>query len=289
MFKPLTTVFFTVTVAFAVPACTTAPSATKAKSAVDNKALAVKALNETLVKGNPDAVDTYFGPQYIQHNPGFPNGIEPFKGLVKNLSKSGKFKADFVRVIADGDLVAFHAKYEGFGPKPMIAFDVFRFENGKIVEHWDNLIEEQPRNPSGRTQLDGATEITDLDKTEANKAKVREFITKSLINHEKVDMTKYISPVTYLQHNPMVADGLKGFGAFMGEMAKKGIKMDYSKLHKVIGEGNFVLSMSEGSFGGKPQAFYDLFRLENGLIVEHWDVIAPMPGPDAKHNEAGKF
>ena len=49
------------------------------------------------------------------------------------------------------------------------------------------------------------------------------------------------------------------------------------------------LERAEGAFGGQPQAFYDLFRLENGLIVEHWDVIAPMPGPDAKHNEAGKF
>lgn len=52
----------------------------------------------------------------------------------------------------------------------MIAFDVFRVENGKIAEHWDNLILESAPNPSGHTQIDGATEITDIDKTEANKA-----------------------------------------------------------------------------------------------------------------------
>jgi len=57
----------------------------------------------------------------------------------------------------------------------------------------------------------------------------------------------------------------------------------------VIGEGNFVLTMSEGTLGPDAMAFYDLFRLEDGLIVEHWDVIAPMPGPDAPHNEGGKF
>ena len=44
----------------------------------------------------------------------------------------------------------------------MIGFDVFRVEDGKIAEHWDNLIPEQPKNPSGRSQIDGATEITDL-------------------------------------------------------------------------------------------------------------------------------
>ncbi|MEM1236982.1 MAG: nuclear transport factor 2 family protein [Pseudomonadota bacterium] len=254
-----------------------------------NKELAIEALTETLGKGNVDAVDTYFDPSYIQHNPDVPSGTEALKGLIAGLHESGQFKADFARVIADGDMVAFHGRYEGFGPTPLIAFDVFRMEDGKMVEHWDNLIEEQPLNPSGRSQIDGATEITDLDQTEANKAKVEEFITKSLINHEEVNITDYISPVTYLQHNPMVADGLEGFGAFMGEMAAQGITMDYTKIHKIIGEGNFVLTLSEGALGGEPQAFYDLFRLEEGLIVEHWDIIAPMPGPDAAANDAGKF
>ena len=254
-----------------------------------NKAFVIEAMTETLVNGNVDAVDTYFAPTYIQHNPDVPSGTEAFKGLVNMLNQGDGIEAEFVRVIGDGDMVAVHALYTGFGPKPYFAFDVFRLEDGKIAEHWDNLIEEQPLNPSGRSQIDGATEITDLDKTEANKAKVEEFLTRSMINHEEVDITNYISPVTYIQHNPMVADGLEGFGAFMGEMAKQGITMEYSKVHQVIGEGNFVLSMSEGTFGGEPQAFYDLFRLDDGLIVEHWDVIVPMPGPDVKHNEAGKF
>lgn len=265
------------------------PLAAFASDTAANKAFVIEAMTETLVNGNVDAVDKYFAPTYIQHNPDVSSGTEAFKGLVGMLSQGEGIKAEFVRVIGDGDMVAVHARYTGFGPKPVIAFDVFRLEDGKLAEHWDNLIEEQPLNPSGRSQIDGATEITDLDKTEANKAKVTEFLTRSMINHEQVDITQYISPVTYIQHNPMVADGLEGFGAFMAEMGQKGITMEYSKVHKVIGEGNFVLTLSEGAFGGEPQAFYDLFRLEDGLIVEHWDVIAPMPGPDAKHNEAGKF
>lgn len=46
---------------------------------------------------------------------------------------------------------------------------------------------------------------------------------------------------------------------------------------------------ADGAIGDQPQAFYDLFRVEDGLIVEHWDVIAPMPGADTQYNEAGKF
>jgi predicted SnoaL-like aldol condensation-catalyzing enzyme len=267
---------------------TTLPLTVQADNA-DNKALVLEALNNTLLAGNVDAVDQYFANDIVQHNELFANGIDAQKGAVAFLADSGNFKADYVRVIADGNLVAVHARYEGFGETPMVAFDLFRVENGKIAEHWDNLISEQPANPSGRTQLDGPTEITDLDKTDANKTKVKEFLTRALVNHEKVDFTQYINPANYHQHNPMVADGLDGFGAFMAEMAQKGITMEYSEVHKVIGEGNFVLTLSEGALGGEPTAYYDLFRLEDGLIVEHWDVIAPMPSADAPHNEAGKF
>lgn len=254
-----------------------------------NKLLVGEALGTVFNTFDPADVDRYFGPEYTQHNPDVPDGVPALKGLLAKLSENPDFKATTYRLIGDGDLVAAHSRYDGFGPEPMIAFDVFRVENDKIVEHWDNLFPVQPSNPSGRTQVDGATEITDLDQTEANKAKVTEFITRSLINHEQVDFTQYISPTTYAQHNPQVADGLDGFGAFMKALGEKGITMDYNKVRLVVGEGNFVLTASEGAFADEPQAFYDLFRLEDGLIVEHWGVIAPMPGPDATHNESGKF
>ena len=278
----LTQRLVSVVIAAALPLAAIADSA-------DSKTFVLAALENTLLAGNADAVPQYFAETIIQHNEMFANGIEAQKGVVAFLAGNGNFKADYLRVIADDDIVAVHARYEGFGETPMIAFDVFRVEDGKIAEHWDNLIPEQPVNPSGRTQIDGATEISDLDQTDANKAKVNEFITKALIDHEQVDFTQYINPAKYLQHNPMVADGLDGFGAFMAEMAQKGITMEYTQIHQVIGEGNFVLTLSEGALGGAPTAFYDLFRLEDGLIVEHWDVIAPMPGEDAPHNEAGKF
>lgn len=266
----------------------TLPFAVLADSA-DSKALVLEALENTLLAGDVDAVDQYFATDIIQHNPDFANGIDAQKGVVGYLAGNGNFSAEYVRVIADDDLVAVHARYEGFGETPMIAFDVFRVENGKIAEHWDNLIPEQSANPSGHSQIDGATDITDIDMTEENKALVEAFVTKALITHEEINFADYINPGNYVQHNPMVADGLDGFGAFMGEMAAKGITMTYNEIHQVIGEGNFVLTLSDGALGDQPQAFYDLFRVEDGLIVEHWDVIAPMPTADAAHNEAGKF
>ena len=231
---------------------------------------------------------SYINPsKYIQHNLAVADGLEGFGEVMHHAPPQG-FNANVVRAFEDDDYVFTHTEYDFFGPK--VGFDVFRFEDGKIVEHWDNLLEIQKPNPSGRTQFDGATEITDLDKTEANKNTVKGFIEKVLLNHEMEKVATYINPTIYVQHNPAVADGLDGFGAAMKYFAENGLVMEYTKLHKVLGQGNFVLTMSEGKFGkGQHTAFYDLFRLENGKIVEHWDVIAPIPTKAEWKNDNGKF
>jgi len=231
---------------------------------------------------------SYINPnKYIQHNLAVGDGLAGF-GEVMQHAPPGGFKANVVRAFEDGDFVFTHTIYDFFGPK--IGFDIFRFENDQIVEHWDNLIEVQPANPSGRTQTDGVTDISDKDKTEANKAVVKNFITDVLLNHEGDKTPTYINPTKYLQHNPAVADGLEGFGAAMKYFAENGLVMEYDKLHMVMGEGDFVLSVSEGKFGkGEHTAFYDLFRIENGQIVEHWDVISPIPPKEEWKNENGKF
>ncbi|WP_298420939.1 nuclear transport factor 2 family protein [uncultured Kordia sp.] len=231
---------------------------------------------------------SYINPEkYIQHNLAVGDGLQGFGEVMQHAPPQG-FKANVIRAFEDGNYVVTHTEYDFFGPKA--GFDVFRFEDGKIVEHWDNLLETQPANPSGRTQFDGTTEITDLDKTAENKEIVKGFIENVLLNHEMDKLTTYINPEKYLQHNPAVADGLDGFGAAMKYFAENGLVMEYTKLHKVLGQGNFVLTMSEGKFGkGEHTAFYDLFRLENGQIVEHWDVISAIPPKSGWKNENGKF
>ena len=253
---------------------------------LSNKEKTIAVLN-SIETGDQTAI-AYINPtNYTQHNLGVADGLEGFGEVLHHAPPQG-FKANVIRAFEDGDYVFTHTEYDFFGPKA--GFDVFRFENGVIVEHWDNLIEIQKPNPSGRTQFDGATEVTDLDKTEANKNTVREFLEKVVINHEMDKLAKYINPNKYIQHNPAIADGLEGFGAAMQYFAENGLVMEFTKVHKVLGQGNFVLAMSEGKFGkGEHTAFYDLFRLENGQIVEHWDVIAPIQPESEWKNTNGKF
>ena len=93
----------------------------------------------------------------------------------------------------------------------------------------------------------------------------------------------------YVQHNPQIADGLSGLGKALEAMAKAGVTMQYSRVHKVLGEGDFVLVVSEGQFAGKPTSFYDLFRVQNGKIAEHWDTIEAIPARAEWKNANGKF
>ncbi len=224
--------------------------------------------------------------KYIQHNLGVADGLAGFGALLAQLPE-GSAKVNTVRVFQDGDYVFTHTDYNFFGPK--IGFDIFRFENGKIVEHWDNLQETASPNPSGHTMIDGATQITDLDKTEANKTLVRNFVDDILVNGKMDKLAGYFDGDNYIQHNPQIPDQLSGLGAKLGEWAAEGITMKYDKIHKVLGEGNFVLVVSEGHLAGNHNSFYDLFRVENGKIAEHWDVIETIAPQDTWKNNNGKF
>ena len=257
------------------------------KMEVSNKEKAVAVLR-SLETGNQSAIG-YINPEkYIQHNLGVADGLEGFGAVLQNAPEGG-FKANVVRAFEDNDYVFTHTIYDFFGPK--IGFDVFKFEAGKIVEHWDNLIAVAPTNPSGRTQTDGPAEVTDLDKTAANKQLVSDFVATILVRGEMDKVGNFIGGAdeAYLQHNPAVADGLSGLGKALEGMAKQGISMVYTSTHKVLGEGNFVLTISEGTFGGTPTSYYDLFRVADGKIVEHWDVIEPIASESERKNTNGKF
>lgn len=225
--------------------------------------------------------------RYVQHNLAIGDGLAGISAALQALPK-GAAKVNTVRVFRDGDHVFAHSEYQLFGPK--IGFDIFRFENGKIVEHWDNLQESPAKpNPSGRTMIDGPSTAVDLDKTEANKKLAASFVGDILLNGRMDRLAGYFDGGNYRQHNPQIADGLAGLGAALQALARSGITLKYHRVHKVLGEGNFVLVVSEGELASRPTSFYDLFRIENGRIAEHWDTVEAIPPKSAWKNDNGKF
>ena len=99
----------------------------------------------------------------------------------------------------------------------------------------------------------------------------------------------YFEGDIYIQHNTSIADGLSGLGAALAAMAEQNIQMIYTSVHQVLAQGNFVLAVSEGTFGGAPTSYYDLWRVENGKIAEHWDVMETIAEKSTWQNQNGKF
>jgi predicted SnoaL-like aldol condensation-catalyzing enzyme len=228
---------------------------------------------------------------YIQHNPYIPTGLEPFIQMLPVLKENGT-TAENVRMFEDGNYVFMHNIWRNakpFGADEMVSFDIIRLdEKGKVAEHWDAMTPLVSESASGRSQTDGPTEATDLDKTEANKALAKALVEDVLMGKNPAKITDYISAEQYHQHNPQIKDGLAGIMEAVEYLTQQNNMFKYTKIHKVLGEGNFVLTVSEGEWNGKPQAFYDLFRFADGKAVEHWDVIQEIPS-EGLANDNGMF
>jgi len=116
-----------------------------------NKKTVLEFYEVGLNKKDFDAAAKYFGPKYIQHNPGAPDGIEGFKTFVNFLKeKFPQSHSEIRRVFADDDHVILHVHaVREPGTRGRAIVDIFRLENGKIVEHWDvaqDIPEKMPHN-----------------------------------------------------------------------------------------------------------------------------------------------
>ena len=256
-----------------------------------NPATTRKRLIHALLKGietGDEAATAVVNPnKYIQHNPQTQEGGEGLAALFKRLSKTSP-RVNIVRIFSDGDFVFAHTEYDFSSRR--IGFEIFRFEGDQTVEHWDNI---QPRlgpNQSGRSMVDGPTEMSELDRTEANRQFVRGFVEAVLIKHDLEGLRGYFGPEGFIDHSPKAEQGAEALRARLSATTAQGeLFVDYNKLHLVLAEGNFVLTVSEGFKSGIHSSFYDLFRVSDLKLVEHWDTTEAIPPQSQWKNNNGKF
>lgn len=223
--------------------------------------------------------------KYIQHNPETRTGGDGIAALFARISKTNP-KVNFVRVFEDGDFAFAHNEYNF--ANVLIAFEVFRFEDGRAVEHWDNIQPVAGPNPSERSMIDGSTEISDLDKTETNRALARSFAQEVLIE-QQLDRIEHYVLSDLIQHDPEISDGIPALRSALQASVQAVPVLQYDTIHRVLAEGNFVLCMCEGAKNGVHSGLYDLFRLNEGKIAEHWNTIEAIPPKDQRKNDNGKF
>jgi len=246
----------------------------------------IRALLKSIETGDPEPIAVVNEEKYIQHNPQTHEGSEGLAALFKRLSKTSP-QVNIVRAFEDGDFVFAHTEYD-FSHRN-IGFEVFRFEDDRAVEHWDNIQARQGPNQSGRSMVDGPTEADDLGLTEKNRALVRSFVETVLVDGQLDRLTDYVDDDGYKEHNPRLSDGAPTLRLAL-EAADNGHRhIDYHCIHRVLAEGSFVLCVSEGCLQGTHSAFYDLFRVAGGKLVEHWDTTEKIAPRSEWKNSNGKF
>ena len=249
------------------------------------------ALINCFATGDTEKAKELLAPGYIQHNLAYGTGADAFVGSVAYLGSAPvKTTVNNIRAYEDGDKVFLQTVYNFAGQGEQVAFDVFRFDaDGKIAEHWDNLAAKADPNPSGHTQIDNVAPVKDIEKTEANRELVKNFLYDVMQGNNPQKTPEYFDGDKYIQHNTGIADGLSGLGAALTALAEAGIQMIYTAVHQVLAQGDYVLAISEGTFGGAPTSYYDLWRVENGKIAEHWDLMETIADKETWQNSNGKF
>jgi predicted SnoaL-like aldol condensation-catalyzing enzyme len=241
------------------------------------------AVNKAVESGNPATISDIVREDYVQHTPPVPDGRKGLIGLIQKIANK-EIPAPIiknVRVFEDGEFMVLHHDVQWPNRKAMI--EIFRFKDGLAVEHWSGVQDHPEKTANGHTMVDGATTVTDKAYTEKNKALVKSFVETVLIKGQFDKIGDYYHN-DIIQHNPYIDNTIEGLKNGIANLQKQGITLQIEKIHYVIGEGNFVLTVSEGKFAGKPTAFFDLFRVENGKVAEHWDVLQEIPAQMAHKN-----
>jgi predicted SnoaL-like aldol condensation-catalyzing enzyme len=139
--------------ALAVVLSLAAISTAQAADPDTNKKVVLDFYEKGLNQKDFDAAAKHFGPKYIQHNPTAPDGIEGFKAFIAmRKEKTPNARSEIKRAFADGDFVILHVEsHREPGDRGVAIVDIFRLENGKIVEHWDVIqpIPEKAANSNG--------------------------------------------------------------------------------------------------------------------------------------------
>ena len=257
--------------------------------APDLRATARKAVIEIFRNRDSTSIDRFFSEPFVQHDPNIADGLSGLKAFVTQLAKSPATNVTIYRTVVDGDTVMLHSKYEGWPgvSGPVIAFDLFRFKEGKIVEHWGGQAPETGPNPSGHTQADGPTAVVDVARTEANRTLVHNFkqVVTVELRFDRVD--EFIDGDHYIQHASKVGDGVARMKARVSGVVTPSAEQVLVP-RRYIAEGNFVLCVVEARTE-PPTANYDLFRVENGKIAEHWDVLSVIPPKNQWKSTNGPF
>jgi NADPH:quinone reductase-like Zn-dependent oxidoreductase/predicted SnoaL-like aldol condensation-catalyzing enzyme len=253
--------------------------------------IAIQALGAVFTGGDTTTIDRVVRPDYIQHNPLAPDGPEAMKAFGAGLRQQFPDATfDVRRILSDGDLALVHSRAVLVpGTHGLAEFDIFRFQDGKIAEHWD-ILQEVPA-----TTVNGNDMFSTLGRpqtqapvqrwfTAYNKKLVTAFVDQLLVRKDLAAIDTYVG-AEYNEHSPNIPDGVAGLKAGLGAYFERFRQLSVVP-KRVIAEGDLVAVHSHyiDTPGERGRAVVDLFRVRDGKIVEHWDASQDVPETSANDN-----
>ena len=266
---------------------------------VRNKHLVFDFWRSIVNAGQVELADTLQREDYIQHSPVLPTGREAFKQIFSVVPRRDPAPAlvspPLVSIIAEGDLVAMTLaetlpEPDGIGTYTSTHFNLFRIEDGQLAEHWHSV--QTPPGPevalpeNGGPQLVNGARGTDqlsmltaaTPELAANKRLVFDMW-RQIIDAGHEELADLYLTEDYIQHNPNAATGRDGFQAYIA--ARDELPIDISienDIVAILAEGDLVVLALRREYPHPvynntiyTTTWFDMFRIENGRIAEHWD------------------
>lgn len=233
------------------------------------------------------AAERYIAEDYIQHNPNADTGragvLAFFASLGGPLPVQDRVQAKLVTILAEGDYVVIARVDEYEEPRPYTTtwFDLFRIEDGLIAEHWDH-----GRLPAGGTPRayvppvenpDQEAALASSDAGLAENQRLVHDMWRTLLDAQQVEEAPRFLAEDYVQHNPLANTGLAGFLAFFRQFAQpQPIQPTVNGFIQMVAERDLVVLATVRTYDdatGTPYTttWFDMFRVNDGLLVEHWD------------------
>ncbi len=236
-----------------------------------NKKLILQFYQQIIGQRNIALIDEIIADHYIQHNPDVKTGKD---GLIETVSFLKQFPIEkeeekpAMRLICDGNFVVNYMEIS-FAGQQKIVVDLFRIENHLIQEHWDAIMDIEDSTYNNVDDYGDVIDVVDQNLTTDNKALISAFAKDIKLDSNYDRINKYVFHDIRLNKGG-IQYGISALPDWYDEL-------NYDKIHRIIGEGNFVMTQASGSFKNKPHVIYDIYRIHNNLIQENWVVFQAIP------------